>query len=129
MGPKSYTAVLIPVLIFFFNLNRTPFVETYAPGVTSPGDSAHYWTLKPHLDPHVESVRINPANYEDNGMIEPPGQNDRCSTGYDELCGIYVIPDPANKKQPAFSKTRNSDIYEALRKNIFLEGKVFYKDL
>ena len=131
MGPKWYSCMLVPFCpaIFVLTLNgvsgniKVKSLNAYT------NDSAHYWTLKTHLDPHVEAVRINPENYKDNGLIDPPGENDPCSKGYDELCGIYVIPNPENKTQPAFSKTVNSDIYQALKKNEFLEGRVFFRDL
>lgn len=131
MGTKLYSSILIPLSTALFVL--LPHVEPFSfvhPSLPAlPNDSAHYWTLKDNLDPHVEAVRINPKNYQDNGRIDPPSGNDPCNTGYDELCGIYVIPDPSNKTQPGFSKTLNSDIYQALKKNEYLEGKVFYKDL
>jgi hypothetical protein len=129
MKTKFYTFILIPFSSVVLG-SAMPAKPASLPVLRLRyNDTAHYWTLKANVDPHVEAVRINPENYEDNGAIAPPSGNDPCNTGYDELCGIYVIPDPGNKKQPGFSKTFNSDIYQALKKNQYLEGKVFFKDL
>jgi hypothetical protein len=103
-----------------FNKNRV---------TESNNDTSHYWTLKPFLDPFSESVRINPENYEDKGVIDPDNDHNPCSTGYVVLCGILVRPDPTNNNRPYFNSQVNSDIYEALKKNQFLEKKVFLRDL
>lgn len=131
MRTKWYSCILIPFCpaIFVLTLNGASGNSKVKSSNACIRDSAHYWRLKAHLDPHAEAVRINPENYEDNGLVAPPDENDPCSKGYDELCGIYVAPNPENKNQPAFSKIVNSDIYQALKKNEYLEGKVFLKDL
>jgi hypothetical protein len=123
-----------PILIFWFfpliyciTINET--TERSVDADACIKDSAHFWKLKPNLDPQIEDNRIIPGNYKDMGIVDPPSGNDPCNSGYVELCGIYVIPDPANKSQPYFSRSVNADIYQALEKNQYLEGKVFYKDL
>lgn len=103
-----------------YNKSRIPASNT---------DTNHYWTLKPYLDPFSETVRINPENYEDKGVIDLDKAHNPCSTGYVVLCGISVRPDPTNINRPYFNYQVNSDIYEALKKNQYLENKVFLRDL
>ena len=115
-----------PDLVGNYNLG---FISCDSTSKDSLNLKIHYWTLKTYLNPQIESVRIDPNNYEDNGPINQSSIERKCDSGYVELCGICVIPDPQKTSIPYFNKEVNNDIFYALKANHFLESEVFYRDL